>query len=305
MATLQAGIPAVCDLCKPLIQQLPVGRGTLLRFLGGDSDDNLWRGEKQYRVFYDHTLQANVWADMADGTRRAHYYTGRYYEQRVQSAIKKLLRPGDTFIDIGANFGIYTLLASGIVGNTGQVYSFEPQKKLVEIIKAQLVINNMQNVTVHNVGLADEESELVLRNPVEHHTGTASFRSDETAGRQIDRVQVVRGETLLTQVPSSARVFIKIDVEGFEFKVLQGLQNLLKYENVAILVEITDFWLDKMGISSKAIYQMLEEAGFESYQLLRSPFQLGHQVFEIERSQTIPEIQHDALFIKPGFMKTL
>jgi FkbM family methyltransferase len=296
-------VPALCEACKPLIRQLPFGHGIAMKLLGGHTylaDDKAWEGEQRYRTFYDRAIKANIWVDMADFTRRDHYFTGRYYDKQNQCVIRKLLRKGDTFVDIGANFGIHTLLAAGIVGSEGQVHAFEPQRNLAELIQAQAVLNGLPNVTVHPVGVGDESAELALCNPLSAHTGTATLRAVVKDGLELGRVQVVRADDRLTDISSTARVFIKIDVEGFEYKALQGLQRLLSLEKVAVLVEITNDWLSEMGTSAIDLYQMLESYGFEAYQIAKT----SPSTYKIAPLEQIPNYQHDGLFIKPGFMRS-
>ncbi|BAU11545.1 methyltransferase FkbM family protein [Leptolyngbya sp. NIES-3755] len=296
-------VPYICELCKPLVRQLPFGHGIAMKLLGGQtylSDDRAWQGEQQYRTFYDRTIQASVWIDMADFTRRDHYFTGRYYDKQNQFILKQLLNPSDVFVDIGANFGIHTLLAARRVGSEGQVYAFEPQKRLADLIRAQAVLNDMSNVIVHNLAVGDEQAELSLRNPLLAHTGTATLRAMAEDAIEVGRVQVVRADDVLSDISATARIVIKIDVEGFEFKALKGLQNLLSREKVAVLVEITSGWLTEMGVSVSDIYQMMEAVGFEAYTICKT----SPNTFGIKRTIEIPGYQHDGLFIKPEFLRS-
>jgi FkbM family methyltransferase len=296
-------VPYVCELCKPVVRQLPFGHGIAMKLLGGRtylSEDDAWQGEQRYRTFYDRNIQASIWVDMADFTRRDHYFTGRYYDKQNQFVLKQLLKPGDVFVDIGANFGIHTLLAARIVGSSGQIYAFEPQTKLAEIIRAQAVLNNMRHVIVHNLGVGDQQAELLLRNPLTAHTGTATLRAVAEDAIGVERVRVVRADDVLTNIPTTARVVIKVDVEGFEYKALKGLQKVLSLDNVAILVEVTNDWLTEMGQSAIALYQLLEAMGFQTFSIVKS----SPNTFNFQPATEIPEYQHDALFIKPGFMQS-
>lgn len=288
--------PFICDLFRPLIRSMPLGRVAMLRFLGGaGSDGTSWKNKKQYRIFYDCLLQAYVWADMEDWSGRWHYYTGSYYDKKNQYLIINHLREGDIFIDVGANVGMHTILASRVVGLKGHVYSFEPQANLARIIQAQLTLNNIQNVDFHEVGLSDESTELPLRNQLPHH-GTASFRLKQDQGKELFHVQVLRGEELLPDL-SARRILIKIDVEGFEYKVIKGLGKILSQENVALSVEVTDEWLHEAGSSAEDLYSYLKDMGFEAYIMSINKFGKTR----LEPAKTISEKQHDALFLKSTF----
>ncbi len=104
-----------------------------------------------------------------------------YYEKSnpSNSLIKEYLdklKAGDNFIDVGANIGYYSLLASGKVGISGAVYSFEPStreyKRLIDNIK----LNNCSNVTPYNIALSDHSGETELH-VSEGHTGLNKMRS--------------------------------------------------------------------------------------------------------------------------------
>lgn len=293
--------PGLCEFVKPLIQVLPVGRGTVLRCLGGvNSDASLWKDKKQHRTFYDRAIDAYICADVADFSGRLHYFTGQHQDRQNQYVIKKYLRQGDTFIDIGSNVGVHTILAAQIVGTNGHVYAFEPQKKLVEIIQAQLVINQLKNVHLYWMGLGDERSELLLSNPLDFNTGTATFRAIAESEQQIDRVQVERGEDILPDL-SESRVLIKIDVEGFEFRVLKGLGELLSSQKIALLVEVTDTWLRELGSSASEIHCLLKSYGFCPYLIKKSLF----GSYRLEEFTSAPSHQHDVLFVKPEFLSSI
>lgn len=300
--TLKAFNPGInsrstCDFFRPLICLLPFGGVAVLRFLGGaKADGSLWKNNTQYRVFYDRLLQAYVWSDMADWSGRWHYYTGKFYDKKNQFLILTYLREGDVFIDAGANVGMHTILASRVVGSSGQVHSFEPQSQLAKVIQAQLVLNNIKNVSFHQVGLSDESTELTLRNQLSHH-GTASFRLNPGQGEELLTIQIVRAESLLPDL-TKQRVLIKVDVEGFEYKVIKGFGDLLEKPNIALSVEVTDEWLRETGSSAADLYSYLRGLGFEAHTFSIDKF--GKTKFE--SIDTIPDRQHDAFFVKPKFI---
>jgi len=117
-----------CDVMLPVMRALPRGSVRLLSMLGGgDQRDGSWiDAPRRFRTFHDRSLEATVHVDLADWRGRWHYYPGRYYDPINQILIRRLLRPGDTYIDVGANVGMHTLLASRTVGPAGRTYSFEP-----------------------------------------------------------------------------------------------------------------------------------------------------------------------------------
>src|SRR5258706_5352934 len=82
-----------------------------------------------------------------------------YYEPSVQEVIKSHLHSGQTFIDVGANEGFYTVIASRLVGPQGRVVAIEPQNRLIPIIKENAKLNDCQNVTIIAAALSDGSSQ--------------------------------------------------------------------------------------------------------------------------------------------------
>ena len=99
---------------------------------------------------------------------------------RIGWICRKVLRPGDTFVNIGANFGLVSLVGAKAVGPTGHVHSFEPQPDVAEMLRKSAARNGMKQLAVHEVALSDSEGIMTLQVP-EGHSGSASLRLDEEA----------------------------------------------------------------------------------------------------------------------------
>ena len=153
------------------------------------------------------------------------------YENEVLSEIERWLRPGDTFVDVGANVGLFSVLAGGIVGESGTVVSIEQHPRVHDFLTDNLALNSLHFVRTHQVAVGAAE-------------GTA-FLSDRHADDQNAlapagtlAVSVVRLDTLLAEIPR-IRV-LKIDVEGHELEVLRGANYVLQRCD-AVLLEL---WSD-------------------------------------------------------------
>lgn len=151
------------------------------------------------------------------------------YELEKQQAIASLLKPGDCFLDIGANAGFYTLLAARIVGPTGQVFAFEPLPLNQQKLQRHLALNQLANVSVINAAVCDRD-------------GRAAFQAgiaDECGGLSASGTLEV--ETVsLDQLWQAGRLrspqLIKIDVEGAEDRVLRGAEALIRSTKPVILL---------------------------------------------------------------------
>ncbi|HZE73089.1 MAG TPA: FkbM family methyltransferase [Pyrinomonadaceae bacterium] len=145
------------------------------------------------------------------------------YENQKRLAIERVLTEGSTFLDVGANAGFYTLLASVIVGPTGRVIAFEPLPTNLDYLRKHLRLNSTTNVTVVEAAVSDR-------------SGAASFDAGPTSAmghlssEGTLQVETVSLDDLLSKNRIPPPDCIKIDVEGGEALVLQGARWIL--ENV-------------------------------------------------------------------------
>lgn len=190
--------------------------------------------------------------------------TGNLYcglhEFNDMSFLLHFLRKEDTFLDIGANIGSYTLLASGHVG--AQSISFEPFPKTFKVLKQNIELNELSTkVTAYNMALADKVGTLAFTSGLDtmNHIATSNEQN-------VIEVQVSTLDTILTeaQVPT----LIKIDVEGFETAVIQGAKKTLQNENIkAVIIELNGSG-ERYGYNEGDIHNELVRKGFLPYQYL-------------------------------------
>jgi FkbM family methyltransferase len=164
-----------------------------------------------------------------------------------------LLRPGDHFIDVGANAGAYTILASGVAGAFTE--AFEPIPATADRLEYNVVINTLGHlVTVHRVGIGSCPG--VLRFAVAEDTVNHVATEDEVA-------EELPVETLDRMLSRNAPTLIKIDVEGFEPEVLAGAAEVLRSKSLlAVIVEINGSY-ERYGFSVDDVSGPLSDAGFE------------------------------------------
>lgn len=146
----------------------------------------------------------------------------------------RYLEPGGTFLDVGANQGVYALLAARVVGPAGSVHAFEPQPPLADSLKRSLAANGFAHGHVHQIAVSDREGELTLNIP-SHNTGEASVF--DTGGRAI-AVRARRIDDELAGVDLSGPVMVKIDVEGSERAALLGSAGLIRQHQPVIVCEL-------------------------------------------------------------------
>jgi len=143
------------------------------------------------------------------------------YELPKQRALRRLVVPGMTVCDIGANAGFYTLGLARLVGEHGRVLAFEPLPRNLAKIRRHLSLNRATNVTLSDCALSDVTATL------QFSEGDSDFTGRISAGAGDLEVQSVRLDQFLAEQLLPDPALLKIDVEGAEARVLQGAKGLL------------------------------------------------------------------------------
>lgn len=152
------------------------------------------------------------------------------YEREGQQLLKRLVSRGDVVYDIGANVGFYTLLASELVGETGQVVSFEPLPRNVEFLRRHVRLHGRRNIVIVDAAVGNRDGDARF---------SVSTRWSENKLDETGEIGV-RVVSLDSYVQSGAPVpmVMKIDVEGAEDLVLAGARRLLRDARPAIMLSL-------------------------------------------------------------------
>lgn len=164
------------------------------------------------------------------------YYMRGYYECTTLFMIDKLLKPGDTFIDIGASVGQMTVYGSKAVGKDGKVFAIEPTPSRYFELKNSIALNNCSNVIPLNLGLGSKPGEVDLYlNRVSPTMIKPNIKKGNNKPIKSVTVKISRLDTIIKKYNISNTKFIKIDVEGYELEVLKGTGNLLSSKNPPVI----------------------------------------------------------------------
>lgn len=195
--------------------------------------------------------------DLGELVDRTIFCTGEW-EPRETALIADLLRPGDVFVDVGANIGYFTLLASRLVGATGQVIAIEANPRTFKLLEANVRLNRCANVDLRHVAAG---AALGFATMVEREAGNAG--GDQVDFAATPSPTAIAVERIDQIVGDRAVRLIKLDIEGAEAKALRGATGLLERADAPDLVfEFTPAFLADMGDDPRALIGMLERLGY-------------------------------------------
>ena len=146
-------------------------------------------------------------------------FTPQWYDYRERRFIQNILLKGDYVIDVGANIGAYTLILADLVGSSGMVTAIEAEQENAKQLRHNININNMHWVNVHNFGVSDKNEVLsLLLNSTGNAGGHSFYEQNDTKQPPVQEVQCRPLSELIDNAKTPK--LIKLDIEGFEFRVL-------------------------------------------------------------------------------------
>lgn len=190
------------------------------------------------------------------------------FERLERSFLIRFLRPGDIFVDVGANVGLFALTAARCVGAKGRVYAFEPFGRICERLKENVGLNGFKNVSCERLALSEEEGEGRMTVSMDGYDAWNSLGRPISGNRfSVEKVRCVSWDKFAERNNLVGRVaMMKLDVEGWEGHVLAGACRTLSRDDAPLLqVEFTDEANRGAGFSSSELYRLLESFGYRMY----------------------------------------
>jgi FkbM family methyltransferase len=211
--------------------------------------------------------------DLRDSIAREVCFTGRYEPQET-ALVRALLKPGMTFVDVGANWGYFTLLAAHQVGTSGKVISLEPDPRLFPIFADNIALNRLTHVTALEVAAGGERGTLTLAgfNERDGNFGLSRVVEREYSNKHQFQVAARTLDDILTDLRIARVDLLKMDIEGAEGFALRGMRYSLANRRVQrILLELHPAQLAEHGQSSAALIEKLQKSGFDVWRIDHSP----------------------------------
>ena len=200
---------------------------------------------------------------------------GRLYEPEIAEVFNRALQPGDTVLDVGANFGMFSVLAARLVGPNGRVVGFEPASDNVARLAANLSLNDLANVIVVDRPASDRIGSdtfyLNSDNDGGHSLGNPGINPLHPKSRETVRPVAVTTTTIDAEVLRLGLApprLIKIDTEGAEHRVLAGAVDLLReFEIPYVIAELNEFALTQLGSSQAELRGFMADLGYDTFLL--------------------------------------
>ncbi len=175
-------------------------------------------------------------------------------EEEDLAVLRGLLQPADTFVDCGANLGLWTVVAAARVGNTGHVYAFEPNPATRCKLTRNVQESRLENVTIVPAAVGDRTSTVLLKCETAHNISRVV--TEEAGAIKVPLV------TLDSQLNGRQVHGRKIDVEGFELQVLQGAPRLLSECRPWLVVEFNTILAATKILGDWPVHRFLTDLGY-------------------------------------------
>jgi FkbM family methyltransferase len=200
-------------------------------------------------------VQSDIWRSLK---------TGIFYEHETSTAVLRIIRPGDTFLDIGANVGYFSLLVAKLVGAEGRVVSFEPNPRNCAALAAAAARNQL-DIVIEQVAVAEHNGTALFCDLGENDSnGIFHIEGDGAATYEVNTVSL---DSFMTASGTPAPKMIKIDVEGAEMQVLRGGSALFSSPSLEFVIcEFNVPQLHRFGSSMQDIVDFMDARGLSLYQ---------------------------------------
>lgn len=187
------------------------------------------------------------------------------------SVLEELLHEGDSFIDVGANHGAYSLSAASLVGRSGRVLSIEPQPALSLLVAQTFRANGFSQSSVLPFACGEAAGRADFFVP-RASSGAAGFHKSYSALKKHDTITVLQRplDDIVRHFALTGSLIIKLDVEGHELSVLKGASNLIRARKPIVLMEINPEAMSAAGTNLSELKAMLRTLGCTGYRAIRS-----------------------------------
>jgi len=188
-----------------------------------------------------------------------------------RALIEAFLRPGDVALDVGANSGCWSHTMAKRVGPSGIVHAFEIYPYFARAASRAMQICGIRNAVVHAIGLGATESEvsIVIRDESgEMLSGRIHIASDEESPQEIQRVNIRTLDGFAKEHAELSRTrFMKVDIEGAELDLFQGVRQFLTTVHPVIYCEIVDKFCQRNGHRAAHVFELIKGYDYDIWSM--------------------------------------
>lgn len=291
---MSAGAWLIYAINKAVVRALgPLGRAGEKGFFGWQKLVSVLGPHLTGRTYYGASLNC----DIHDFIMKRIFFFN-IWEPSVSKAISDILQAGDVFVDVGANIGYDSLLASKLVGDGGQVVAIEANSSIFRQLQDNLARNGVSNVRTIRAAAGDKKGKLTLHGGDAGNQGRTS-PLPRRGLQPIETVQMLPLDEILTEGERARLRLIKIDIEGGELPVLQRLLKTLDLYSTGLhlIVEMSD---EETG-AVEAIFKSLVSTGYATFGI-ENDYSIAAYLRSVDPADPrsisdLPRHQTDVLFV--------
>lgn len=190
-----------------------------------------------------------------------------YYEKKFVLLLEELLKEDDVFVDIGANIGYYSLIASKKAVK-GLVFAFEPFSGNRSELEDNISLNRINNIQVSALAISNEKTSKTLFVSANDNTGMTGFQKPSNFNGAIETIHTITLDEWAKENHIDRINMIKIDIEGAEYEALEGISNVLTEMKPVVMIEIQASLLAKYKKQPGDIYRFMKNHGYRSFEVV-------------------------------------
>lgn len=219
---------------------------------GQDADKRVAMYLGDYTVIASTIYDTFLLLDTRDLSFTPRLLKDRSWELPTSKVFLRLVKPGMTVVEIGANFGYFTTLGGALVGTSGTYYAFEPNDDTCRYLESSVTVNGLAKiVTVVNKAVSDQSGTTTLHKSTAYSTNTniTLMNLEELAGMAASFTETSVDVVSLDEffAPREQRIdIVKIDAEGSEPRILRGMERILREnEDIVLILEFSRWWIER------------------------------------------------------------
>jgi len=187
-------------------------------------------------------------------------------EKIINIIIQNINKNDSIFIDIGCNYGAYSIPISKIDKNLS-VYCFDPSRKSIEKLNENINLNNLKNIKYFKLGIGETKRSVFFDDNLNNYKNSGSYQiNNKSIGYKIN-IDSIDNLIERNEIQPKKNIFIKMDIEGYEFFALKGLVNTINKFNIMIFFEFSKKILENHNSLKKEFIEFINDNNLKIYNL--------------------------------------